>query len=90
MPTVLGWVGHEAQWRGGYTEIGSRQAEIQELYSTRDWESARLILDKYNIRYVVVGPLEYGTYALEEAKFQQHMILAFEQDGTRIYQTVGW
>lgn len=90
MPTVLGWVGHEAQWRGGYTEIGSRQAEIQELYSTRDWESARLILDKYNIRYVVVGPLEYSTYALEEDKFQQHMILAFEQDGTRIYQTVGW
>ena len=34
-PTVLGWVGHELQWRGSLTEVGSRQADIQTLYTTR-------------------------------------------------------
>ena len=31
-PTVLGWPGHELQWRGGGEEIGSRENDIQQLY----------------------------------------------------------
>jgi YYY domain-containing protein len=33
LPTVLGWPGHEVQWRGGTEEIGSRESDIDRLYT---------------------------------------------------------
>ena len=55
LPTVLGWPGHELQW--GH-DAGSRQEDVATLYETTDEETARELLDRYGIRYVVVGPLE--------------------------------
>ena len=85
MPTVLGWIGHEAQWRGGYAEMGNRQEDIRVLYSTRDWDEARAVLDKYNIAYVYVGDLEARTYALDETKFAEHLTLGFDSANARVY-----
>ncbi len=85
LPTVLGWPGHESQWRGGYEEQGSRQGDIETLYATGDWQSAKAILERYDIRYVFVGNLERGA-PLQEEKFQQHMRLAFQQGNVAIYE----
>jgi len=85
MPTVLGWIGHVAQWRGGYEEMGSRQEDIRVLYSTQDWDEARAVLDKYNIAYVYVGELEARTYALDESKFADHLSLGFDSANARVY-----
>src|SRR5205807_8482502 len=30
--TVLGWAGHELQWRGPRPELGSREADMAQLY----------------------------------------------------------
>jgi uncharacterized membrane protein len=86
LPTVLGWPGHESQWRGGYEEQGSRQADIETLYATGDWQTAKDIIARYNIRYVFVGNLERGA-PLREEKFQQHMQLAFQQGNVAVYET---
>ena len=56
-PTVLGWTGHESQWRGGSKEMGSRETDISTLYKTTDWKTAKTILDEYNIRYVFIDDL---------------------------------
>ncbi len=85
-PTVLGWPGHESQWRGGATEMGTRERDIEHLYSTRDWREAERILDLYNIRYVYIGPLERSTYTVNDRKFQQHMDLIFSEGGVAIYE----
>ncbi|MEZ0395442.1 MAG: DUF2298 domain-containing protein [Anaerolineales bacterium] len=85
LPTVLGWPGHEGQWRGGYELQGNRQADLQRLYTTLNWPEAQMILERYEIRYVVVGPLERATYPLEEGKFQQHLILGYQNDEVTIY-----
>lgn len=85
LPTVLGWPGHESQWRGGYEEQGSRQGDIETLYATGDWQTARDIIARYNIRYVFVGNLERGQ-PLQEEKFQSHMRLAFQQGNVAIYE----
>jgi YYY domain-containing protein len=85
LPTVLGWPGHESQWRGGYEEQGSRQADIETLYATGDWQTAKDILARYNIRYVFIGTLERGA-ALQEEKFQRNMRLAFQQGNVAIYE----
>ena len=86
MPTVLGWVGHEAQWRGGYEEIGSRQADVKELYSTSKWERAQAIIDMYNIRYIVVGNTELGTYQVDQGKFDEHLEKVFDSQSVDIYE----
>jgi uncharacterized membrane protein len=85
LPTVLGWPGHESQWRGGYEEQGSRQGDIETLYATGDWQTAREIIARYNIRYVFVGSLERGQ-PLKEEKFMSHMRLAFQQGIVAIYE----
>jgi uncharacterized membrane protein len=85
LPTVLGWPGHESQWRGGYEEQGSRQGDIETLYASADWQIANDILTRYNIRYVFVGTLERDK-PLQEEKFMTHMRLAFQQGNVVIYE----
>ena len=91
-PTVLGWKGHESQWRGGYTEMGNREADIQTLYKTHDWKQALAILKQYDIRYVYVGPQERNKYEinqdqdpLAEAKFSQNLARIYSQGQVAIY-----
>lgn len=86
MPTVLGWVGHESQWRGGYEEIGSRQADVKELYSTSKWDQAQAIIDMYNIRYIVVGNTEMSTYQVDQYKFDEHLEKVFDSQTVDIYE----
>ena len=92
---VLGWMGHESQWRGGSEEMGSRQADIERLYCTRDSETARQILDQYHIRYVFIGNLERVTYqpggencpiGLNEVKFRGILTPVFQQGEVVIYE----
>jgi uncharacterized membrane protein len=84
-PTVLGWPGHELQWRGGGTEMGSRENDIKTLYETNDWETARLILTQYNIRYVLIGNMERSLYKVNESKFSSHMREEFSNQDAIIY-----
>ncbi len=86
LPSVLGWPGHESQWRGGAREMGSRQQDIDLLYSTRDWVQAARILREYDIRYVYLGPLERSTYAVSEGKFQRFLEPVFEEGAVTIYE----
>jgi uncharacterized membrane protein len=92
-PNVLGWPGHESQWRGGSTEMGSRENDIRTLYCTRSWDEAKAILDRYLIRYVFVGDLEKSSYNLDtcgtglfQAKFDSNMKTAFQQGNVTIYE----
>jgi YYY domain-containing protein len=86
LPAVLGWPGHEVQWRGTADPQGSRQDDLKLLYETPDWESARLILDKYDIRYVYVGGLERSTYQVQEEKFLGQLGLVFQHGAVSIYE----
>jgi len=84
-PTVLGWPGHESQWRGGREEQGSRENDVNTLYATTDWQTAKEIISRYNIRYVYVGNLEHGE-TLREDKFQRYLKVAFQQGNVTIYE----
>jgi len=90
LPTVLGWDGHELQWRGEAAPQGTRVPDVQLLYETPDWQAAIVILDRYQIAYVYVGPLEIATYArLDLRKFDQFMEKVYENAGVRIYAREG-
>jgi YYY domain-containing protein len=96
LPGVLGWVGHENQWRGDNAPqaIGTRQADLERLFCGRDWEETRAILEQYQIRYVFVGNLERAAYppgspgcpsGLVEEKFQRHLEPAFKAGPVTIF-----
>jgi uncharacterized membrane protein len=85
-PTVLGWPGHESQWRGGYAEMGSRNGDIQRLYETANWNEANSILTQYGIHYVYIGSLESTTYALNEQKFARNLAEVYRQGQVVIYE----
>jgi uncharacterized membrane protein len=94
-PGVLGWVGHEHQWRGGFEEMGTRQDDIARLYCAVNWPEAQSIIDQYAIQYIVVGNLERSTYSagtsscptgLSEGKFQYYLEPVFQQGSVTIYQ----
>lgn len=89
LPNVLGWPFHEYQWRGSTQEIGTREPDMERLYTTPDWEEARSILDQYNVRYVVVGNSERTAYRVNQAKFDNNLIAVFRSGDLVIYQ-VPW
>jgi uncharacterized membrane protein len=87
LPTLLGWGGHQSQWRGNYDEPGRREPDIAQLYNTSDIHQAQTLLDKYNITYVYVGSLERERYSPQGlAKFERFMDVVFQQDDVTIYQ----
>lgn len=86
LPAVLGWPGHEMQWRGGVKEIGSREGDIRLLYETAEWEAASEILTKYQIRYIYIGDLEKSTYQVNETKFIDRLNKVFSNSTSSIYE----
>jgi uncharacterized membrane protein len=85
LPTVLGWPGHEGQWRDQALQ-GSREQDLETLYSSNDWIATQDIINRYNIRYIVVGNLERSTYHMNEDKFNRFLKLVFQQGNVTIYE----
>ncbi len=87
LPTVLGWDFHECQWRGNCDESSARMPEIDILYNTVDLTQTLTLIDKYDITYVYVGPLERQRYnPAGLAKFGQLMEMVYQQGNVTIYQ----
>jgi uncharacterized membrane protein len=81
--TVIGWAGHELQW---HHPPGTRANDVKTLYTTPDAATARPLLARYGIRYVVVGPLEHTTYGdAGDAKWAQLGRRVFARAGTTIW-----
>lgn len=85
-PDVLGWIQHEYQWGRSGDQIGSRPSDLEQLYRTNNWDEAQAILQKYAIRYVVIGPVERSRYKVNEAKFQRNLVSVFQQGSVTIYE----
>ena len=87
---MLGWDGHEAQWRGrafGVMAAGRADA-IQELYQFPRPSTLEETLDRWQIDYVLVGPEErsqYGVTPVLERRIGQELELVYDHGGYRIY-----
>jgi len=84
-PNVLGWPGHEMQWRGGVREIGSRESDIRQIYEISDWGTTQELISKYNIRYIIVSDLERSTYIVDENKISSNASQVFASPQINIY-----
>lgn len=64
LPAVVGWQWHEQQQRVYFqAQVIGRGAEVDSFYTTTDINAARAFLQKYNVRYIIVGQLERAKYA---------------------------
>ena len=78
-PTLLGWGGHELQWRGNYDEPGRREPLIETIYNGRDLDRIPAIVDAFGIQYMIVGPKERERY---------HITPAIEKAYLRLWEPV--
>jgi len=87
LPTLLGWAGHEHQWRGNYDEQARREPDIETLYTSVDADEVLALVDEYGVEYVYVGPLERTRYpAAGLAKFAALMDVVYDTRTVTIYR----
>ncbi len=91
LPAIMGWPGHESQWRGGHPEannqIWQREQDVQTIYTSGDANVVRDLLTQYRVTYIYVGPTEriaYGEAGL--AVFDQIADVVFSEGDVVIYQ----
>jgi YYY domain-containing protein len=89
LPTILGWLGHEDQWRGAAysTLLRERDRYLCGIYRPGDWASTQAILDRFNVEYVYLSSLEISRYKpVPPNKFDQNMRRVFQAGDVSIYQ----
>ncbi len=95
LPGVVGWNWHERQQRGVVNAqwVEKRVAAIGDFYNTTDMKQALAFLNRYGVRYIIVGQLERAYYTPEGlAKFPAHNGDAwrevFHVGDTTIYEVI--
>ena len=70
LPTVAGWRVHEWLWRGSSDIVGNRIPEVVSLYESKDIDETNSLVNKYQIKYVIISRLERQKYPnLDEKKW---------------------
>ncbi|HEX5618697.1 MAG TPA: DUF2298 domain-containing protein [Solirubrobacteraceae bacterium] len=83
-PTVLGWAGHEVQWEH---DPAGREADVRTLYTTTNLTEARELIRRYDVDYVVFGPIERTTYGDQGlGKWDELGTRVFDQDDTTVWR----
>jgi uncharacterized membrane protein len=81
----LGWANHEGLWRNNDRQVAERRADVARMYSAASLAEAAALLDRYQVRYIIVGELERKDHPPAGlAKFAE-LPVAFSQGGTTIY-----
>ena len=89
LPTILGWKGHELQWRGTSRIFDGREEDVAQIYQSRDPDEVRSLLEEYQVRYVYLGKRERRDYGGGElARFDGFLKTAFTSNTVIIYELV--
>ena len=87
LPTILGWKGHELQWRGSTKLFDGREEEVADIYQSEDPDRVRQLLEQYGIRYVYFGRREQTTYGDNHlSDYAGFLRTVFQQGGVTIYE----
>ncbi len=102
LSTPLGWQFHEYQWRLGdptiSNQINQRKADVKTIYDSPTSALAQSLLRQYDIRFIVVGPIEqfgYGAQCDGGAPYspaglaqldQMGWLLAYHNASVKVYE----
>jgi uncharacterized membrane protein len=94
LPTIMGWVGHEYQWRVNWlnkdinaADFDRRQADVTSIYTDKSPEVVLSLMARYQAQYLYVGPLEEETYlGADLHRFSSFMQVVYSGHGVTIYK----
>jgi YYY domain-containing protein len=94
LPTPMGWVGHEYQWRVKWmaipendVEFQRRGSDIDAIYTNTDANQVLSLMAHYHAQYLYVGPLEYAKYPKTDlSRFAAFMQIVYNAEGVTIYK----
>jgi len=89
LPTIIGWsaVNHEGGWRNSSPEVTERVNDARTIYESSNLETVRHLLQKYQVKYVVMGEQERSSYPKGDfKKFVKLGNQVFVSGPTEIYQ----
>lgn len=97
LPTLMGWGGHETQWRynwllqpGRGNTVGQRLDAVNQIYSNPNNNQVLALLHQYNVRFVYVGAGERLTYPNADlTRFSSFLRVVYAYDGVTIYAVPG-
>lgn len=97
LPTIMGWEGHEWQWRVNWVNRGFNSADffrrvgdINQIYTSSAPQTVLALMAHYGARYLYVGALEQATYVgVNLQRFGSFMTVVYRSDGVTIYQVPG-
>ena len=97
LPAVIGWNWHERQQRAvaGDQQVMERMADVNFFYDTPFVDDAQDVLDRYGVKYIIVGPMERAAYGAGSlAKFDDmvndgRLARVYQSEGVTIYEVVG-
>ncbi|MFU8767558.1 MAG: DUF2298 domain-containing protein [Candidatus Methanoperedens sp.] len=88
LPTVMGWSGHELNWRfPSRLEIDTRWSDVNRIYTSQDVDEVGALLEKYNVAYIYFGEAEakrYGSPVFFESQKDMFEVL-FEYGDVVVY-----
>ncbi len=94
LPTILGWGGHEYQWRVNWLAIpangadfAARLADLQIIYTSPSDATVLDLLRRYHASYLYVGPVEQLTYGAKAdlSRFSRFLPIVYNAGGVTIY-----
>jgi YYY domain-containing protein len=85
LPTVMGWANHEGLWRGHDQVVEARKRDVRQIYNATRLEDVERLLDRYGVKYVLVGDLERHDHRQGLEKFEA-LRVAFRQGQTTVYE----
>jgi len=94
LPTPMGWVGHEYQWRVNWlnsgfnaAEFSRRAGDIDSIYTDPHPDVVMALLAHYNAQYLYVGPYEQAKYPTANLhRYASFMRVVYSADGVTIYK----
>ena len=97
LPTLVGWAGHEYQWRVNWlntidnaADFYRRGSDVNTIYTSTDSRTVLKLLASYHVQYLYVGSLEVETYAGSNlGRFRQFLPVVYSAVGVTIYRVPG-
>lgn len=87
MPTIQGWETHEWLWRNSRAAVDERKKDIAAIYESNDINATKALLNKYKVKYMIIGKLEREKYKnINENKLLGLGKVVFSSPTTRIIE----
>ena len=87
VPTIIGWGVHEWLWRGTYDNVAPRRDEVKQVYESADPVVIQSILQKYGVRYIIIGVNERKKYTtIDEEKYASFSRVVFQAGDTKVLE----